>query len=325
MGKPTIAKANGLNLASAYDYVKEKISGEVNGVGNVARASLKDVFADGSKVVASQAIGDVSSVNPLKGNVDSAYKLTIVSQNKADGDSAQTLIIDAYLPEQVSMDLASTFNAPFDTRSLFGDKVKALAAFGGTPGMSKYMSMNVYEGTSHIQMNLPLQLVSYESPSDSYSCVDKLYYLSTLVLPSQGENDALLKSPGPKIKLDPDANTLFDTLGSIFTEPLPALKDENGNPIPNGGSAVQSTAASASSAVTKVAAAIKSQFTQAGQISVYLGNWLYFDSVVVESVSPTAYSMFDGNGEPIRMDINLSFKTVMIPTIQDMKRYLKRG
>jgi len=57
--------------------------------------------------------------------------------------------------------------------------------------------------------------------------------------------------------------------------------------------------------------------------SVYIGNFLYFKEVVIDSVS-TAYDMrLDANGRPIRATVNVQFTTLFDVTVQDLNAIYK--
>lgn len=55
-----------------------------------------------------------------------------------------------------------------------------------------------------------------------------------------------------------------------------------------------------------------------GNISLYIGSFLYFPSVVITDVSQTYNVQITPDGNPARAQVNVSFKTFVIPTQDDL-------
>jgi hypothetical protein len=54
-------------------------------------------------------------------------------------------------------------------------------------------------------------------------------------------------------------------------------------------------------------------------ISLYIGRYLYFPSVVITDVNVTSQTLFDAIGNPMRVELALTFKTFYIPTQRDLE------
>lgn len=58
------------------------------------------------------------------------------------------------------------------------------------------------------------------------------------------------------------------------------------------------------------------------EISLQIGNFVRFDSVVIESVNHVFDSHFDSRGLPLAANIDISFKTFVVPTVEDLSKIL---
>jgi hypothetical protein len=58
----------------------------------------------------------------------------------------------------------------------------------------------------------------------------------------------------------------------------------------------------------------------ATRTSVRIGQFLHFDWVVIESVTPTFHALMSSSGLPIYATVDVRFKTFFVPTKQDMDK-----
>lgn len=61
------------------------------------------------------------------------------------------------------------------------------------------------------------------------------------------------------------------------------------------------------------------------QISLSLGMYLYFPSIVITNVSSTVLHQFDAYGRPMSMEINISFRPLILPTQEDYANMFSLG
>lgn len=114
------------------------------------------------------------------------------------------------------------------------------------------------------------------------------------------------KNDPVKEVLDPIKNLLKLTLpsrlgnaGGLLVPPGPSLivKDSFNNLVKNG-------------------LAAKGQFRN--EIALQIGSFLRFESVVIESVNHAFDSHFDARGLPMGANVDVSFKTFVVPTVEDI-------
>lgn len=60
-----------------------------------------------------------------------------------------------------------------------------------------------------------------------------------------------------------------------------------------------------------------------GNISIDIGNFMLFDSVVIESVNTTFHSMMHSSGIPLRATVAVTFKTFFVPVAEDINTLFK--
>ena len=58
---------------------------------------------------------------------------------------------------------------------------------------------------------------------------------------------------------------------------------------------------------------------------MYIGNFLYFDKVVMENVGAAYDMQLDENGKPMRATVNVTFSTLFDTTIQDLNSIYLTG
>lgn len=54
------------------------------------------------------------------------------------------------------------------------------------------------------------------------------------------------------------------------------------------------------------------------QITIHMGNFMIFDSVVIESVNTTVHSMMHNSGVPLHATCSVTFKTFFVPLLEDV-------
>lgn len=61
-----------------------------------------------------------------------------------------------------------------------------------------------------------------------------------------------------------------------------------------------------------------------GTISLTIGNYLYFESVVITNVNVVWHSVIHSSGIPIRADVTIQFITYYIPVVEDLSTIFRR-
>lgn len=314
----------------------------LGGIAKSAFGSMIDRVAGG--------LGGVS----ISGNltVDPAYCIVIQSAR-----SSGLISIIAPLPETFSTNTSSDYDTPFtDGIAKMLSKLPGLseerAGLGlrmmGAATSTQAMTMQVWQGSAPMEFSIPMHFVlNTDSERD---ILTPLRQLMSLTLPSSGSFNSLsdlanldittggtggfLVSPGPKIKLKEGvqpldvANRLTGGAAGAFADSSNALTGAF-----NAGAAVLGTGADlARSGID----AIKNQDGDAlmrglmgldlfnlidieDNISLRIGNFMYFPSVVITDVSSEHGVKLDAySRKPIEISVTVTFRTFMTPKAEDL-------
>lgn len=288
---------------------------------------------------------------------DGAYKHKIfIVNNFRESDPVW---VSAWLPEQVSLDISATYQRAFGEGLLSGGGFvnNSIKAFGFS-GVSREMSFKVWESTQGITMQIPIifALDDTRPPGDSDRDIHAaILKLQKLVAPSQtsaanGKKNLFLSPPGATYRFkksdaeststatqtgDSANNALVTPQNNVDTAQTENTDSDNAftnlyqgliNGVTGAAESIANGTAIADT-LTRVAQKLQSIIDNELELltwtSVYIGNFLYFKEVVIDSVS-TAYDMrLDANGRPIRATVNVQFTTLFDVTVQDLNAIYK--
>ena len=155
----------------------------------------------------------------------------------------------------------------------------------GAKIMSQLQTAQIWQGSAPIEISLPILIAADRNPRKEI--VDVVADLFSLVLPYR-DGRSFLRSPGPRL-----AASGSDIAGAIAGD---------------GDSAVQ---------------ALDSIGIE-GLTSIHIGNFVYFPNVVITNVSNSYETMFDVNGKPMKATLNVTFRTFLVPTYQDIDKIFLR-
>ncbi len=255
-----------------------------------------------------------------------AYKAYIVAgENTYQGEPG--VVIDAWLPETLSADINASYEAPFaQGLNQLSPNLGAIARFMGINLTTQALTAQIWQGGGFIEFSVPFIFhVETDAAVDVMEPIKKLF---SLTLPKDPDGGGLLQAPGPVI----DINRLAATGGEQFKESFVKLKEslvDSASSIPSSlsdmassavanlsklDSKVLSTANVAAKAVsTSIVSSVKNN------ISLYLGEFLYFPSVVITDVNPTYDVVLSVDKNPIRATVNVNFRTFYTPTDRDIE------
>ena len=222
-------------------------------------------------------------------------------------NSSSTGSVQAYLPENVTISVASDWQAPF------ADKGEgALTNLLGMAGLSiktKALTAQRWVGSSPIEISLPLILTAETDPQADV--MDKIRSLMKLVVP--GVNGQFFVPPGPNF---------INYINNINDPTVNTVKQMAAQ------SEVLQTAVGAVNS-TDVGKLLMKEMeeqsrAQGETIDIYLGQFLYFPQVVVLSVVPTLYTqMLHHSGNPRRADVEFTFRMYTTSTKGDIDRIFR--
>lgn len=258
--------------------------------------------------------------------------LVIIQQN---GVSVQ-----APMPEAFMFDTEASFNAPLPQG--FGSAVinDVTSAFG-TRLVVQALTAQIWQGSSSAELSMELDFHTETDPVNDVRV--PLLNLLKMTMPSISSTTGLLNSPGPQLDLSALGSLAKDALkgtgqavsnvgGAAIDATKNAwnnAKNNLGNNPPTQGNLNNSNTttndgnnANVNSSLNKnpelgTAAYWKTQIKN--QISIQIGNYLFFDSVIVTRVSQTFSSNFDAiTGLPHHVRVNVGFRPLFMLVQQDL-------
>lgn len=241
------------------------------------------------------------------------YMVRIV-MSETTSSKTPAVIVHAPMPAEFMFDSTSTYQAPF-AQGLFGNGALAsLARVGGLALTSQALTAQIWQGSNETQLGVELE---FQAESDPLTEVrDPILALLKLATPSMAPGSGMLLSPGPQLNLElagqiasEAASQLKQTVigaVSIFTDPSNSTTDGSSKPttaIKNGG--------------LGQGKAWKDKIRNV--ITIQIGNYAYFDSVVITDVQKTYTSQIDPiSGWPMHARVSVKFKPLFLLLQDDL-------
>lgn len=265
-----------------------------------------------------------------------AYKAYVVAQ-EAEYQGEKGIIVEAWLPETLSTDVNAAYEAPYaQGLNQMSPDLGAMARFLGVNLTTQALTAQIWQGGGFIDMSIPFIFqVESNAAEDVLEPLKKLY---SLTMPKDPSGGGLLRAPGPRIDIDRLLERTGDnakdlgvnlakTAGGVFVTAGRAVSNLVGygtqlndstttvNSNPTGFSTnVLDPADQAAKAVSR---SIVNSVTN--NISLYLGQFLYFPSVVITDVNPTFDVVLTNDMNPARLTVNVNFRTFYTPTDRDIE------
>ncbi len=263
------------------------------------------------------------------------YRATIVSEG---------IVVQAQLPQEFVFDVASQYEDTFaqGINGMMGQAGTIANAFG-LRFTTQAFTAQQWQGSSQIDFSIPLIFQAEKDEIDEVmKPIMQLMYLVTAKEESQG---GMLSAPGPhfdyrklKDSAKAGASTITDkqtqtvtsdlltsakNLGSSVNTVVQSLMNGTftADNINNTGYSGNNAFQASRNAVDNMGRVISSTLVNsiANNISLYIGRYMYFPSVVITSVQQThAVQPLKGSGNYQRVEVNVGFKTFMLPTQRDI-------
>lgn len=242
-----------------------------------------------------------------------AYKALVIC-------SDQNIVVDAWLPETVGVDVNATYETPYaQGLGNTNEKLGAFAQFIGMNLTTQALTAQIWQGGAFINFQLPF--IFQAETSAELDVMKPIKDLLRLTMPKDPSGGGILEAPGPHVDIKKLAQNggagaaqavsdfqqggikgMIDTAKQALTDPL--------------GTAVRVKDA-ANNVSQRVSQALVNSVVN--NISLYIGQFLYFPSVVITDVSPTFDVTLDGSGKPTRATVDVSFRTFYVPTQNDIE------
>lgn len=248
------------------------------------------------------------------------YKAYVIAQ-EYQGSGGKGILVEAWLPETVGMDVNANYDAPFaqGIANQVPENVGALARFLGMSLTTQAFTVQVWQGGAFIEFQIPFIFQAESSPANDV--MTPIKDLLKLTMPKDPSGGGLLEAPGPVIDLKrlsesgaSAANAISSFAGGLslsgLKDSFSELKSDTFGALSKfKNSAEQNIARPLSTAIVN---SIKNN------ISLHIGKFLYLPSVVITDVSPTYDVMIGPDRNPIRATVNVNFRTFFIPTQNDI-------
>lgn len=267
-----------------------------------------------------------------------AYLVIIkqVPDPKNPGQAGVT--VTAPLPETLAYDTASEYATPFAQGMLSQGNIAQALSSAGMRVTTQAMTAQLWQGATENDIGLELEFQTYDDPDKDVR--QPVLALLKLAAASVDTATGLLQSPGPRISLE-------DT-GRILANGLSQLTN-SGKQVLNGAAAVAGIEGRLNTTKTMNAqtdnlnsnqkANVTPQFVENGlggaaywkslvrnQISIQIGNYAFFDSVVILNAQETKSHQIDARtGLPLHSKVSLRFKPLFLVTQQDLQQIFGGG
>jgi hypothetical protein len=260
-------------------------------------------------------------------NANPNYLVTIMSV--LDSPGQQHISVTAPMPETFMYDASVQYDSPF-TQALTGNvMIDTILRVGVAAKLvTQAMTAQIWQGSTETELGLELEFQAETNPATEVR--DPIVSLLRLVTAST-DFEGLITSPGPKIDsaIMQDFVSAAKKVGSSIADSfssfsLPGTK-ELGSILNTGITSIQPSGQGAANAQPSSSQTLgtvdyyKSKVRD--QISIRIGNYAFFDSVVITSVQKTYESQFDAlTGLPYYAKVAIRFKPLFMITQSDLNK-----
>lgn len=241
------------------------------------------------------------------------------------------ITVQAPVPDSFGMDVASSFETALPQALTKNQPLALGAAIFGTRFAVQALTAQLWQGNSETQLSIELEFHTETDPVTDVR--NPIVNLNRLVAPDANSVSGLLMQPGPSIDFSLQSiggiagnaatsvgntaasisNTIFGT--SFGTQPKPGALNNTNVSTSDG---ANSTVAAPATTNPQLGTAQYWKSRVKNQISIQIGNYLLFDSVVITNAQQTMASNFDANGLPHYAKVTLQFKPLFMLTATDI-------
>lgn len=278
-----------------------------------------------------------------------AYAVVIYQQTSQAGQwgdratQAQNgaLMFTGWLSESFSYNAGAQYDSPFQT--VVGSGLAPLLSLGGVKVMPPVLTGQIWSGSETPELSIAVELTADTDPL--LEIRDPVVNLLKLVTPRLGNGGASMLSPGPYL----DPNKVWDQLRKVFpivNELAPSQSTSSGEgtqaateqktgtvnqraaaknkPASKQGEALDTSEREGSTpsddAVSKAVASADQRIRNSltNQISVSIGQYIYFPSVVITNVECEFHNQIGPSGWPMQATVSITFKPMFLPTQPDL-------
>lgn len=241
--------------------------------------------------------------------------------------------VAAPLPDTLAYDAAAEYQTPFaQGMGGSGSFGQALSA-AGVRLSTQAMTVQLWQGSTENDIGLELEFQTWDDPYKDV--MEPVLNLLSLAAASVDTATGLLKSPGPRISLADTGKIISNAASQLIDSGTQVAKASgsvvgavNTNKGLNGENAVLNSQQKASSGGTTENGLGGAQYWKnivKNQISVRIGRYAFFDSVVILNAQETFSHQMDSlTGLPLHAKLSLRFKPLFLVTQQDLDKIFQR-
>jgi hypothetical protein len=259
----------------------------------------------------------------------SSNYLVTIQQN-----SNPAIVIEAPIPDSFAFDVGATYEQMLPQGFTDNKILNTAAALTGTRLAVQALTAQLWAGNTDSELSMELEFHTETDPY--YDVRTPIVNLLKLTMPTIDTKSGFLGSPGPQID--------FSKAGTIFSDAASSLGTGAGNIIGEAASFIENifygttpkpssmtdsnsqVADGSNNAVAKTLQQNPNLGTAKywntmikNKISISIGNYLYFDSVVITRVSQTFASNFDAQtGLPHNVRVAVAFKPLFMLAQEDL-------
>ena len=244
-----------------------------------------------------------------------------------------------WLKENFTYSAGAQYDSPFQTVVASG--IAPLLSLGGVKAMPPVLTGQLWSGSETPEFTIECDLVAEFDPL--LEIRNPIVNLLTLVTPKTDITGQLtLMSPGPYLdpsKVWESLSQLFPAVGKILENEgkssgdgtMPAAAQNTGLVNPQASAknlppTKYGTTTNTSSSATSSPSSNGSTNTQndyvknalSNQISISIGKYLYFPSVVITNLTCEFLNQIGPNGWPMQATVGITFKPMFLPTQNDL-------
>ena len=260
--------------------------------------------------------------NPMQ--VMPHYRVTIRQEPIIDENRPLVEVI-CHLPEELNLDTQSEYDTPFADGLINDRRVQTIMQLAGWSPTVQAMTAHFWRGSAPIEINLPLVIYA----TNGYANITgEVLKLKSLQLPRVDPVTKFLRPPGPRMKLNVDAaKRIFNTAASTASTVAGTLTNNKiGNDTAQNPGATLDANETAFDATMRIGQSFGKEFASAaqelidvtGKISIRLGKFLYFNDVVIRSVSDAYNIVLGPDQRPQSIMVTINAVTRMTPTYEDL-------
>lgn len=249
-----------------------------------------------------------------------AYKVIIQSVNSASPNDSVHVV--ANIPESFMYDTSANYDAPFSS-GLSGHRViDTILSATGTQMLTQTATVQVWMGSNQSELGLELE---FQAQSDPYAEVfQPITSLMRLVTPKESELGGVLRSPGPRT--DSIIKSLISSGYSAATSVFGGGSDGPEQVSMVDPATTYSAGDNSQENVTSTIQGLGNTLSVDNiknhidnQISIQVGGFAFFSSVVVTNVQKTYQSAVDANSNlPFQAKVSMRFKPLFMTIDRDL-------